>query len=153
MCSVSLTTPHGHAWPWWWITTIIGERVARELNEIAQGRGYPHLVVSDNGTEFTSNAMRRRPYDHGVNRHYIPPGKPLENGSLERYIIIKGFIVVQVVLDLFYLLSPSTTLFPSGKFEIKSIPHHSGPLRYSAVLTLCRVILRYLNLVRRLRNQ
>ncbi len=39
--------------------SITGERVARELDNIAQQRGYPLLVVSDNGTEFTSNAMLR----------------------------------------------------------------------------------------------
>lgn len=37
--------------------SITGERVSRELDHIAQRRGYPLLVVSDNGTEFTSNAM------------------------------------------------------------------------------------------------
>ena len=39
--------------------SITGERVSRELDVIVQRRGYPLLVVSDNGTEFTSNA-------HGV---------------------------------------------------------------------------------------
>ena len=38
-------------------TSIGGARVARELDRIAELRGYPCLVVSDNGTELTSNAM------------------------------------------------------------------------------------------------
>jgi putative transposase len=37
--------------------SISGERVARELDAIAERRGYPLMVVSDNGTELTSNAM------------------------------------------------------------------------------------------------
>ncbi len=37
--------------------SISGERVARELDRIGERRGYPHMVVSDNGTELTSNAM------------------------------------------------------------------------------------------------
>ncbi len=37
--------------------SLSGERVARELDAIAERRGYPLLVVSDNGTELTSNAM------------------------------------------------------------------------------------------------
>lgn len=38
-------------------TSIGGARVARELDRIAELRGYPCLVVSDNGTEPTSHAM------------------------------------------------------------------------------------------------
>ncbi|GGO38067.1 hypothetical protein GCM10010991_34760 [Gemmobacter aquaticus] len=38
-------------------TSISGHRVARELDRIAELRGYPCMVVSDNGTELTSNAI------------------------------------------------------------------------------------------------
>lgn len=38
-------------------TSLSGERVARELDRIAEMRGYPCLVVSDNGAELTSNAI------------------------------------------------------------------------------------------------
>jgi putative transposase len=37
--------------------SISGVRVAQELDAIAGVRGYPRLVVSDNGTELTSNAI------------------------------------------------------------------------------------------------
>ena len=44
------------------LTTVVdnslsGIRVARELDRIAERRGYPLMVVSDNGTELTSNAI------------------------------------------------------------------------------------------------
>ena len=38
-------------------TSISGRRVARELDAIIAWRGKPDLIVSDHGTEFTSNAM------------------------------------------------------------------------------------------------
>ena len=38
-------------------TSISGHRVARDLDRIAELRGYPCMVVSDNGTELTSNAI------------------------------------------------------------------------------------------------
>jgi transposase InsO family protein len=38
-------------------TSISGRRVARELTAIIERRGKPGLIVSDHGTEFTSNAM------------------------------------------------------------------------------------------------
>jgi putative transposase len=34
-------------------------RVVRELDRIAERRGYPLMVVSDNGTELTSHAILR----------------------------------------------------------------------------------------------
>jgi putative transposase len=38
-------------------TSISGRRVARELTVLIEQRGKPGMIVSDNGTEFTSNAM------------------------------------------------------------------------------------------------
>ena len=38
-------------------TSISGRRVARELSAIIAGRGKPTTIVSDNRTEFTSNAI------------------------------------------------------------------------------------------------
>ena len=39
--------------------SIPDERVARELDAIAERRAYPFIIVSDNGTELTANAMLR----------------------------------------------------------------------------------------------
>ena len=38
-------------------TSISGKRVARELTAIIERRGKPGMIVSDNGTELTSNAI------------------------------------------------------------------------------------------------
>jgi transposase InsO family protein len=37
--------------------SLTGHRVARELDRIAQQRGLPLMIVSDNGTELTSHAI------------------------------------------------------------------------------------------------
>jgi putative transposase len=65
--------------------SISGERVARELDAIAERRGYPCMVVSDNGTELTSNAMLAWQQDRSVEWHYIAPGKPMQNGLVESF--------------------------------------------------------------------
>lgn len=57
-------------------TSLSGQRVARELDRIAEMRGLPCMVVSDNGTELTSNAIRKWQEDRAVEWHYIAPGKP-----------------------------------------------------------------------------
>ena len=65
--------------------SISGHRVARELDAIAERRGYPLLVVSDNGTELTANAMLKWQQDRDVEWHYIAPGKPMQNGFVESF--------------------------------------------------------------------
>jgi hypothetical protein len=38
-------------------TSITGRRVARGLTDPVRRRGKPDMIVSDHGTEFTSNAI------------------------------------------------------------------------------------------------
>ena len=66
-------------------TSLSGIRVARELDRIAEMRGYPCMVVSDNGTELTSNAMLSWQQERKVEWHYIAPGKPMQNGFVESF--------------------------------------------------------------------
>jgi hypothetical protein len=42
-----------------------GNRVARGLTTLVGVRGKPQIIVSDNGTEFTSNVILNRAKDHG----------------------------------------------------------------------------------------
>ncbi len=66
-------------------TSLSGQRVARELDRIAEMRGYPCMVVSDNGTELTSNAILKWQEERHVEWHYIAPGKPMQNGFVESF--------------------------------------------------------------------
>ena len=66
-------------------TSISGRRVARELADVIGRRGKPDLIVSDHGTEFTSNAMLAWTQDAGVAWHFIAPGKPMQNGICEAF--------------------------------------------------------------------
>ncbi len=43
------------------------------------------MVVSDNGTELTSNAILKWQEDRKVEWHYIAPGKPMQNGFVESF--------------------------------------------------------------------
>jgi putative transposase len=66
-------------------TSLSGRRVARELDALAARRGRPGTIVSDNGTEFTSNAILRWADEMPVNWHYIAPGKPIQNAFIESF--------------------------------------------------------------------
>jgi putative transposase len=66
-------------------TSISGRRVARELTDLIVLRGKPDMIVSDHGTEFTSNAILAWSKDHRVEWHYIAPGKPMQDGYVESF--------------------------------------------------------------------
>jgi putative transposase len=67
-------------------TSISGIRVARELSRLVADRGKPKMIVSDNGTELTSNAILQWADDYEVDWHYIAPGKPVQNAFAESFI-------------------------------------------------------------------
>ena len=67
-------------------TSLSGVRVARELKAIIEYRCRPCMVVSDNGTEFTSRAILAWAEDWSVEWHYIAPGKPMQNAFAESFI-------------------------------------------------------------------
>ncbi|MFC3183269.1 IS3 family transposase [Cypionkella sinensis] len=79
-------------------TSLSGARVARELATLFDTRGKPQTVVSDNGTEFTSNAILKFVDDRKFDWHYIAPrcpaavcmqtargGKPTQNAFTESF--------------------------------------------------------------------
>ena len=66
-------------------TSLSGQRVARVLDQISQGRGLPERVVTDNGPEFTSRALDHWAYERGVKQQFIEPGKPVQNAYVESF--------------------------------------------------------------------
>ena len=55
-------------------------RVAGELDSLISKYGKPVEIVSDNGSEFTTKALRQWSWRHGIG---ISPGNPHENGYME----------------------------------------------------------------------
>jgi putative transposase len=66
-------------------TSLSGMRVARELDRLVAERGRPRMIVSDNGSEFTSNAILAWADQNRIEWHYIAPGKPMQNGFIESF--------------------------------------------------------------------
>lgn len=66
-------------------TSLSGMRVVRELEDLIKNRGKPEQIISDNGTEFTSAAILKWSENTSVGWHYIEPGKPMQNGSVESF--------------------------------------------------------------------
>ena len=66
-------------------TSISGVRVTHELTRLIERHGKPGMIVSDNGTEFTSNAVLGWTAENTIVWHFIEPGKPMQNGFVESF--------------------------------------------------------------------
>jgi putative transposase len=66
-------------------TSLPGLRIVRVLDGLVAEHGKPAMIVSDNGTELTCNAIIKWTEENGVEWHYIAPGKPQQNGFMESF--------------------------------------------------------------------
>jgi len=54
------------------------------LQRLIDTRGKP-MLITDNGPEFISRALDAWAYAHGVDLHFIEPGKPNQNAYVESF--------------------------------------------------------------------
>lgn len=66
-------------------TSLPGKRIVRVLDRLVAMWGKPAMIVSDNGTELTCNAMLKWTTESAIEWHYIQPGKPMQNGYMESF--------------------------------------------------------------------
>ena len=66
-------------------SSIPSERVIRVLGDLIDWRGKPAQIRVDNGPEFTSAAFTDWCSKTGIIIKYIQPGKPMQNGFIERF--------------------------------------------------------------------
>ena len=66
-------------------TSIPGGRVVRVLERLSELRGLPQVLVTDNGPEFSGQALDVWAYERGVKLHFIEPGKPIQNAFIESF--------------------------------------------------------------------
>ncbi len=64
---------------------ISGHYVTRLLDQAALFRGYPQVVRTDNGPEFTSRAFLAWAQSHGIRHILIQPGRLMRNGYIESF--------------------------------------------------------------------
>jgi transposase InsO family protein len=66
-------------------TSILSEDVIAFLAGILQHRSAPIFLRSDNGSEFTADAVRDWLAEKKVGPAFIPPGQPWKNGFIESF--------------------------------------------------------------------
>lgn len=66
--------------------SIPAVRVIEVLERLREERGLPEIIITDNGSEFTSRAFDAWTYARGIKIEYIQPGKPVQNCFVESFI-------------------------------------------------------------------
>jgi putative transposase len=66
-------------------TSLSSERIIRVLDRVIAERGKPSVLRADNGPEFTSKDLELWAKARGITIQYIQPGKPAQNGYIERF--------------------------------------------------------------------
>jgi putative transposase len=66
-------------------TSLGGRRVVEVLQRLVDVRGKPTMLVTDNGPEFISRVLDAWAYRHGIELHFIEPGKPNQNAYVESF--------------------------------------------------------------------
>jgi putative transposase len=118
--------------------SISGRRVSRELNLLIVVHGNPRAIVSDNGTELTSNAILSWTAETGVDWHYIAPGKPVQNAFIESF---NGRLRDELLNEtLFTSLAHARAALEEWRRDYNNVRPHSRigwltPAAYAAQLT------------------
>jgi putative transposase len=66
-------------------TSLSSHRIIRTLEKIVDQRGKPTSIRTDNGPEFTSATFEQWCRERQIKIQYIQPGKPMQNGYIERF--------------------------------------------------------------------
>jgi len=66
-------------------TSLPAERIIRILEQIISWRGKPMRIRVDNGPEFISTKLTMWCEEHGIILQFIQPGRPMQNGFVERF--------------------------------------------------------------------
>lgn len=60
-------------------------RATQLLDQLAVTRGYPEIIRVDHGPEFESEEFKRWAAERHILLYFIQPGKPAQNGFVERF--------------------------------------------------------------------
>ena len=64
--------------------SISASKLIEELDKLVEWRGTPQYIRCDNGPEFIAEKLKQWAKKHKIELRYIQPGKPTQNGLVER---------------------------------------------------------------------
>ena len=103
---------------------IASPDVIDELFNLFIFRGIPEHIRSDNGPEFTANAVRKWLHRLGVKTLFIEPGSPWENGYIESF---NGKLRDELLnREIFTTLEEAKVLIEQWRREYNQVRPHSA---------------------------
>jgi len=100
------------------------ENVLERLAELFVSRGVPEHIRSDNGPEFTAQAVREWLGRIGVKTLFIEPGSPWENGYVESF---NGKLRDELLNgEIFYTLKEAEVLIEGWRKQYNRVRPHSS---------------------------
>jgi transposase InsO family protein len=103
---------------------LSSEDVLERLTDLFVRRGPPAYIRSDNGAEFTANAVREWLGRLGVQTLYIEPGSPWENGYVESF---NGKLRDELLdREIFYTLREAKVLVERWRRHYNRVRPHSS---------------------------
>jgi putative transposase len=66
-------------------TSLSSKRIIRILERVILERGKLSIIRTDNGPEFTSKELELCAKDNEIQIQFIQPGRPMQNGYIERF--------------------------------------------------------------------
>jgi len=100
------------------------EAVLDRLEQLFVTRGTPDFIRSDNGPEFTADAVRDWLPRVGVDTLFITPGSPWKNGSIEPF---NGKLRDELLNgEIFYTLDEAKVLIERWRHEYNTFRPHSS---------------------------
>ena len=66
-------------------TSLPAQRIVRALDQLIEIRGKPAGLRMDNGPELISEELKKWARRRGIERLFIQPGRPMQNGLVERF--------------------------------------------------------------------
>jgi len=105
-------------------TSVRAKGVVHCLEQLRlQGRK-PRVIIVDNGPEFRSKALHKWATRHGVQLHFIEPGKPVQNAYIES---LNGRFRAECLdRNLFENLDHARLFIAVWKREYETVRPHSG---------------------------
>ena len=103
---------------------LTSENVLERLSDLFVRRGVPNYIRSDNGSEFTANAVREWLRQVGVKTLFIEPGSPWENGYIESF---NGKLRDELLnVEVFDTLLEAKVLIERWRVEYNTVRPHSS---------------------------